>query len=218
MLSDAWAAFNLKRCGILLAMDPSESAAGVDDSLTRRGAVLVGLRLAAVVVVLHSLFLLDSLVWFVGELFINDGLALHGVEDDWSSRLSFMFFQLGPLGVRVVLATLLWWLAPWLSRRIVPRNGCVFGRDSLAAEALLTVGLMLIGVYLALTAAAVLGVPAVQRFLQITPEDDMATEVLRWNRPDWPSEVLRLVLGGVLAGCRPLHRWLGARLTGDDAG
>ena len=194
-------------------MDQSESTAGAGDSLTRRGAVLVGLRLAAVVVVLHSLFLLDSLVWFVGELFINDGLARQGLEDDWPSRLSFMFFQVGPLAVRVVLAALLWWLAPWLSRRIVPRDGRVFGRDSLAAEALLTVGLMLIGVYLALTAAGALGVPAVQRFLQITPEGEMATEVLRWNRLDWPSEVLRLVLGLVLTGCRPLHRWLGRRLA-----
>jgi len=177
----------------------------------------VGLRLASVVVVLHSLFLLDSLVWYALELFVNDGLMRSGLEDGWWRRLSLMAFQMYPLGVRVVLAALLWGLAPRLSRGIVPRDGRVFGRASLAAEALLTVGLMLIGVYLALIAAAELGVPAVQRFLQITPEDDMSNAILEATRSDWPSQVVQLVLGVVLTGCRPLHRWLGARLAGPVA-
>lgn len=168
--------------------------------LTRREAVLVGLRLIAVGVAASGLLLLDLLVF----------LVLDAVSSAFSSgapvlqRGSFLVFQIGPLLVRFALAAVLWWWAPWLTRRLVPKDGPVFAGRAPAAADLLTVGLVLLGVHFAVGSAAALAIPA---FASLSP--DTAPLV----RADFVDAgllrlLLQLALGVLLAACRPLHRGL----------
>ena len=168
--------------------------------LTRQEAVLVGLRLVAVGVAASGLLLLDLLAIVVLELvtsaFTTQPPALAGG--------GFVLFQLGPPVARFLLAAALWWQAPRLTRWLVPEDAAVFTGVAPAASALLTVGLVLLGVHLAATSIAALALPA---FASLSPDTgpiaraDLAEGGLL-------RSLLQFLLGVTLAGCRPLHRGL----------
>ena len=107
--------------------------------LTRREAVLVGVRVVAVCLVLNSLLLLDTLAWLAIDslvaLLTGGPSVASGVADP-----TFFVLQAAPLGVRVALAALLWWQSRRLAKRLVPHDGPVFAGTGPAAADLLSVG------------------------------------------------------------------------------
>lgn len=198
--------------GVEIGSHCPECGAAVADTIragrttTRRQAVTVLLRLMSLLVVFSLWGLVDLVAWLL--------LAISGFSPavQWDPDVGwYLVMQLFSMGVRLGIAATLWVVAPRLSAWLVPHDGALSGSSHIGARALLSVGLVLMGVY-----AVVRGGAATITNLFAGVADDYGFNsgyaMLSAGEPALFASLSWLVAGLVLIGSPRLRFWLGRDL------
>lgn len=171
-------------------------------AMTRRQAVTVVLRLAALIIFFMCLTLVDFVAWFIVAISGKvPGLAWN---DD---QFGFMLLvQVMPLLVRVSVGVLLWFNASRLAVWLVKHDGAVLQHGRAAPRELLSIGLVLLGLV-----ALIHGVTMLL-FQGVNNGFDLGLNNSNYNYPNGDASVLVALIwtlaGLVLIGSPRLRAWL----------
>lgn len=198
--------------GVEIGSHCPECGAAVADTIragrttTRRQAVTVVLRLTLLLVVFSAWGMIDLLVWLV--------LALSGFSPavNWDPDMGwYLVAQLFSMGVRVGIAVGVWCFAPHLSAWLVKHDGALAASSRISSRGVLSVGLVLIGVY-----AVIGGGAAILSNLVAGVADDYGFNngyaLLSAGEPALFASLAWFVCGLVLVASPGLRSWLGRDL------
>lgn len=173
-------------------------------AMTRRQAVTVVLRLAALVVLFTSLTLIDLIIW--------TAVALSGLSQQlsWQDEYFIVIVQGLPLIVRAAIAVAGWVFAPRLAVWLVQHDGAILQHGRTHPRELLSIGLVLLGVYAFLHGGSRLMI----HLLDVFSEDPLAPYIYHYDAYG-PSLLINLVwfiAGMILVGSPRLRARLGRDL------
>ena len=174
------------------------------DGASLRQVVTVALRLAAVYLALNGLFALETLTWMVGGLAMGQA-GQTAPPGQWAMAI----WQVAPVLLRLAAIIGLWWLAPRLARGMVAHDVRITQDATSGPQALLSVGLMLVGIYFVITGVTALFSQGLLEVLLLLKPAEM---------PDWKldarwGQVVSLVAGVVLLASARVRAWLGSGLA-----